>query len=115
MTASSIIATRTLEGVFDSVRAAVDVKVFLPAQTLPHDDWECRIEIDWPMGTRHITVGGVDAAQALILALQMTATNLYLRRPANCTSLTWLGSDEGLGFPLPPNLRDLARGEDRLL
>ena len=110
-----LVATRTLEGIFDAVRVSVEAKIFLPTQTLPYGDWECRIEIDWPAGTRQMDIGGVDSAQALILALQMIATNLYLRRPENCTSLTWLGADEGLGFPLPPNQRDLARGEDRLL
>ena len=110
-----LVATRTLEGIFDAVRVSVEAKIFLPTQTLPHGDWECRIDIAWPSGVRQVNVGGVDAAQVLILALQMIGMDLYLRRPENCTSLIWLGADEGLGFPLPPNLRDLARGEDRLL
>ena len=45
----------------------IPIRIFAP---IPEDiDWSCRLEIDWPDGTRRMDVGGVDAVQAIELAM----------------------------------------------
>lgn len=52
--------------------------------------------------------GGVDAVQALQLALIMIGAILYTSKEAKSRTLSWIGGQNGdLGFPLPDNLSDL--------
>ena len=60
----------------DGVRP-VPVRWFRPAPN-PRGDWGCVFEIDWPeRPRRRLTIFGVDSVQALYLALQAVAAELY--------------------------------------
>ncbi len=112
---SQVIAQRTLTGVFDGKVAEVEIRLFLPERHLNGEDWECRYEIEWPITPRSHVVNGVDAMQALLLAMACTAADLYAGQPPGLSGLTWLEPGGGFGFPLPPSLRGLAQGDDRLI
>jgi hypothetical protein len=44
----------------------------------PRGDWSCVFQIDWPERPRRtMTISGVDSVQALYLALQTAAVELY--------------------------------------
>jgi hypothetical protein len=54
--------------------------------------------------------GGVDAVQALQLALQKVGIDLYVLKDARKTALSWEGGAEGdLGFPLPENISEILK------
>jgi hypothetical protein len=61
------------------------------------------------LGHGNITrAGGVDAVQALQLALQMVGTVLYTSQEYKDGRLTWDGGENGsLGFPVAANIRDI--------
>jgi len=51
--------------------------------------------------------GGVDAVQALQLAMQMIGAELYTSREAQSRQLSWIDDTGNLGFPVPDVLQDL--------
>ena len=57
-------------------------------------------------------VGGVDSAQALVLALQMIGAEIYSSDYHKSGNLFWERHGDGYGFPVVPTLRDLLRGSD---
>lgn len=91
----------------------VQVRLFQPE----NDDgmWICRYEIDWPDRKRSYFAGGIDAFQALLLALQMIGAEIYLSAYHEAGSLKWFERYEGYGFPVGRSLRDLLIGDDRNL
>lgn len=49
----------------------------------PRGDWSCEYEIEWPDHALRIAKAyGVDSVQALYLALQTVASELYTAKPA---------------------------------
>jgi len=50
--------------------------------------------------------GGVDSAQALVLALQIAAADLYAYAETNQAKLTWCGQ-LNLGLPVPKGMEDI--------
>jgi hypothetical protein len=105
-----IIATRTLtlrEGDRD---IAVPIRVFAPEQQ-PRD-WSCRFEIDWPDEPFAMAVIGIDAVQALGLALKTVGTQIYTSEYHEAGQLFWHEPGNGYGFPVPVTLRDLLIGDD---
>jgi len=56
-------------------------------------------------------IGGVDSMQALYLAMQMAATDLYASDAAREQILTWLGQ-RNLGLPTLNAIADLVPPED---
>jgi hypothetical protein len=81
----------------------------------PEDDngmWICRYEIDWPDRKRSHFAAGVDAFQALILALQMIGAEIYTSKYHKSGTLQWFERSRGYGFPVGGNLRDLLIGDD---
>lgn len=76
----------------------------------------CPDGIDWYCPHQTVGVGsgrvryaiGVDAVQALVLALSMVGAELYTSDEYEAHRLNWDGgSVKGdLGFPVPPNIRD---------
>ncbi len=85
--------------VYDPIRAAID--------------WSCRAEIDWPRTPWGRDVTGIDAVQALQLALCMIGTELYSSRWHATGKLIWLAPGDGYGFPVPQTISDLLVGQDR--
>ena len=51
--------------------------------------------------------GGVDAVQALQLAMQMIGAELYTSQEAQSKQLSWVDDTGNLGFPVPDVLQDL--------
>jgi len=62
-----------------------------------HGDWYCPWSVQGPDGLRELYAGGVDALQALVLAI--SGLRADLRSIARKGKLTW-HDDEGLGLEL---------------
>jgi len=108
-----IIATRQLKIRTSSGDINVEVRLFKP--TNEDGMWVCNYEIDWPGATKKSFAGGVDAIQAMLLALQKTGIQLYTSDYHRDGSLYWNGSGGGYGFPIMSALHDLRVGDDSTL
>lgn len=105
-----IIATRVLllrEGERD-----LEVPIRIHAPREDGECWMCDYEIDWPHETWRRYAAGLDAVQALVLALQKIGTELYTSEYHQSGRLMWVDPSQGYGFPLPSNARDMLRGDD---
>ena len=58
---------------------------------------------------------GEDALQSLTLALQMIGAELYTSTYHQDGALHAEGSEQGYGFPVPANVRDLLIGVDKMM
>ena len=105
-----IIATRTLHLQHGERDVDVPIRIFAPETD--GSAWSCGYEIDWPEGTRRSTVYGVDAVQALELALRTIGTEIYISEYHKSKLLRWEKPSQGYGFPVPNSLRDLLDGDD---
>jgi hypothetical protein len=65
----------------------------------------CRIQIDWPEGTKNKRAAGVDEVQALLLGMMVAHTDLLAARNIDGRVIEWLDS-ESLGLPVTPSIRD---------
>jgi hypothetical protein len=106
-----IIATRTL--ILDDGARKTEVGVRLHAPEKAKVDWMCRFEIDWPEGKVERWGTGIDAVQALVMALQMIAAEVYASRHHEAGRLMWLERGGGYGFPVTKIMRDVLAGDDR--
>lgn len=78
----------------------------------PHPDgpdFRCDYEIAWPDRVRSSYGMGVDAVQALLLAMQKAHTDLLISPEREAGELRWLGQ-RTLGLPVADALRDLVEG-----
>lgn len=100
-TIGTVIAERTLDL---APRSKVVVRIGKPRKFRGDGNYFCLYEILWPGKRRISYCGGVDAIQALELAMSMIATDLYTSPVA--AKLTWLGRRD-LGFPILKAIRDL--------
>lgn len=77
----------------------------------PEGDWDCRIELTWPGGRVQQThAGGVDSAQALILALDKVMTLIL----TSDEPIYWFEEHDDLGLSRPDYLaEDLAERKAR--
>lgn len=92
----------------------IPIRFFKPLLE-PNGSWRCQYEIGWPHGVRSHHASGVDSVQALFLAMKMLAAELYTSDMHRSGCLRWLLEDDGYGLPLPPGLRDMYVGRDKLL
>jgi hypothetical protein len=106
-----IIATRSL--VLRDKHRDVEIPIRIHAPERAEVDWICRFEIGWPKGKAERWGTGVDAAQALMMALQMIGVEIYASDYHESGRLRWLGAGEGYGFPVSNNARDLLIGGDK--
>lgn len=107
-----IIATRQLT--LRSASGALAVPVHLHAPVEGDRCWECRFDILWPEGPRSAIVRGFDGVQALYLAMQRVAAELYGSQHHGVGTLQWGGPGEGYGFPMAKaGYTDLV-GDDRI-
>jgi hypothetical protein len=106
-TVGTVIATRELA--LDGGQH-VQVLVGKPEPFPDGQDWYCPYQVVGIGAGRVWSAGGVDAVQALILALQSIGAVLVCSREYHAGRLNWdAGSVKGdLGFPLPKSLSDLA-------
>ena len=108
-----IIATRILKLRNGNAEREVPIRIFAPVQE--ETDWSCRFEVDWPDGTLIRAAIGIDAVQALILALRMIGTQLYASDYHVAGNLAWEAQGLGYGFPVANAFRDLLVGDDKTL
>ena len=110
-----VILQRNLKAIMNGESVDIPVKVYLPVQEQGGDDFKCDYEIGWPTQTRRFHAYGVDSIQSLLLALQMIAIELYTSDLHKLGQLAWLKPNDGYGFPLPKEDRDLYVGLDQSL
>jgi len=102
-----VIATRKLYSADRSKR--VIVKIGKPEKFPDSSDYYCPYQIIGLGNEKARYAAGVDAVQALQLALKMIGADLYTSKEARIGSLVWEGGCKGeLGFPVPDSISDLA-------
>lgn len=106
-----VIATRLLTLRRPGTNIEIPIRIFAPQQKL--GDWSCKFEIGWPDGTLSMDAGGVDAVQALQLALQMIGAFIYSSDHHASGKLMWQEPGKGYGFPVTSGLRDMLIGDDK--
>jgi hypothetical protein len=108
-----VIATRVLRLRQGPREIPIPIRIFAPEQ---HDiDWGCRFEIACPDETTTMEAMGVDAVQALELALKMIGAFIYSNDHHTSGNLMWLEPGRGYGFPVSYNIRDVLIGDDKTL
>jgi hypothetical protein len=105
-----LVAKRRLYVRLGGSDVALEVRLFKPE--FESGVSSCRYEIDWPSGTQKSRAAGVDSVQAIILALQKIGVALYTSEYHRNAQISWLEAENGYGFPVPSNARDLLVGED---
>jgi len=107
-----IIAERILQVRRGATDLAVPVSIHAPLEA--DRCWECRFEIGWPEA--HVTkiVRGTDGVQALYLAMQRIALELYGSEHHRTGALRWIEAGQGYGFPMARAGYDDLIGEDRI-
>src|SRR5262245_16361928 len=106
-----VIATRVLKLRQGPNEIPVPIRIFAPEQR--EVDWACRFEIEWPDETTTLEAWGVDAVQALELALKMVGAFIYTSDHHASGNLLWEVPGRGYGFPVSYNIRDLLIGDDK--
>jgi hypothetical protein len=104
-----LIAERILQWRRTDGRKTIRVQIFSPERT--NETWTCRYVINWPDGEKEKMASGVDAVQALMIALQMIGSEMYTSNYQKAGGIYFRDSD-GCGFPVPPTLRHLLTPED---
>jgi len=106
-----VIATRVLKLRQGTGEIPVPIRIFAPERR--EIDWACRFEIGWPDEAVEMDVFGVDAVQALELALRIIGAFIYSSDHHASGNLVWQAPGQGYGFPVPNTIRDLLVGEDK--
>ncbi|HEV7259124.1 MAG TPA: hypothetical protein VGN82_15195 [Bosea sp. (in: a-proteobacteria)] len=88
----------------------IAISVDLPIQG--KHDWSCRYRIGWPEGAHEGFGYGVDATQALLLAMEAIGTDLYTSDHHRSGQLRWHDLGAGYEYPVPKTIRDLLIGGD---
>ena len=65
----------------------------------------CRVQIDWPEGTKSKKAGGVDEVQALLLGMMLAHTDLLAARNMDGRVVEWL-DEQSLGLPVASSVQD---------
>jgi hypothetical protein len=97
--------------VFDCGENNVMLEIGMPYLIDKGTDCWCPYRITGLGSDKVKRIGGVDAMQALYLAMQMAATDLYVSDAAREKTLQWLGSGN-LGLPVPKDIADLVPPEN---
>ena len=107
-----MIATRILKLKRDNDVFDIVIRIFAPEGS--GRSWSCRYEIDWPEGRQVMEVGGIDSAQAILLAFQMIGADIYTSNYHKFGRLMFEAPGQGYGFPVPESIRHLLVGDDRV-
>ncbi len=105
-----IIAERVLHVELPDGTVPVPVRLYQPRKD--QLSYLCRIEIDWPDGRYEMETGGIDAMQALELAMKTIGAVLYTSTYHKQGRLFWDEPGTGYGFPVTRTIRDLLIGDD---
>ncbi len=108
-----LIATRVLKLRRNTGDIEIPIRIFAPKHE--GTSWSCKLEVDWPDGTLTMAAGGVDAVQALELALNIIGAQIYASDHHASGKLMWLEPGKGYGFPVTHNIRDMLVGDDKKL
>jgi hypothetical protein len=103
MNLGQIVAHRTL--VCGKGKTPVVISIGVPVPFDDGHDYYCPYQITGLSSVREGRAGGVDGVQALILALQMAAADLYTSEEWKRGDLRFLGARE-LDLPIPDSIRD---------
>jgi hypothetical protein len=106
-----LIATRVLRLRRPATDIEIPIRIFAPTQN--ENSWSCKAEIGWPDGTVTMPIWGVDAVQALELALKAIGAQIYASDHHASGDLMWEEAGKGYGFPVTNNIRDLLVGDDK--
>lgn len=106
-----LIAKRELQVIEKGQSRPLPVEIHAPVAT--EHDFVVAYEIGWPGAPRKSFAAGVDAMQALHLALQKIGGELYASKAHAEGRLSWPGQGEGYGFPVPNTARDMLVGNDK--
>jgi hypothetical protein len=105
-----LILTRRL--ILKTTSGETPIEIRLHRPTHQGADWGCRYEIDWPEGAKATVARGLDALQALMIALQMIGADIYTSAYHTSGRLRAAEGEEGYGFPVPKPIRHLLVGQD---
>ena len=112
---SSEIAVRHYSLVENGHRSEMAVRIFQPEPEPGEPNYRCRFQIEWPSGIKQRHAFGVDAIQALILALNLLGAYINTSQAVKEGRLVWLEPGGGFGLPVPRNIEDILQGDDRPL
>jgi hypothetical protein len=110
MSQDMVIATRRLKLQLPTKEIDVFVRIFMPEAE--NGAVRCAYDIDWPNGKKSGATVGVDSIQAIFLALKMIGIDVYTSDYHRQGQLAWFEANQGYGFPVTKNLRDLLVGAD---
>jgi hypothetical protein len=105
-----LIAERTLK--LHRQGGAIDVPIRIFKPEMAEGAWVCRYEIDWPDRRHTMAASGVDAVQAMIVAIELIGATIYSSTYHDADRLVFERPGGGYGFPVPANLRDMLIGDD---
>lgn len=105
------IAMRNLK--IETSTGTIDVPVTIDAPQPDDRSWRCVYAIGWPELRWESAAYGVDAVQALDLAMRKIATELYMSQYHEAGTLRWERPGGGYGFPILKVSRDLLVGDDK--
>lgn len=91
----------------------VPVLIQLPAEYPTY--WSCSYSIGWPGKPKVGEARGADGVQAIYLAMERIALDLYASEYHRSGRLSWQKDGRGYGFPMPKSARDELIGDDREL
>jgi hypothetical protein len=106
-----MLASRLLKFRSEKGEIEIPIRLFAPEET-EGGAWSCRYEIDWPHGQWAHAAHGFDSIQAILLALQMIGSEIYVSEYHKSGKLMLEGPGRGYGFPVASSLRDLLIGDD---
>ena len=106
-----IFASRQLLLVRNQTEIEVPVHIYAPYEG--DRCWVCRFVIGWPEAPRDLEVNAFDSVQALYLAMQRIALELYVNPHHKSGNLRWGKKGDGYGFPMPVSGYDDLVGFDR--
>ncbi len=110
---SSEIAVRSYALMENGRRTEVTVRLFRPEPDPDESTYRCRFLVEWPSKTQDLYACGVDAIQALLLALQMLGATIYTSQAVKEGRLVWHEPGGGFGLPVSRNIEDVLQGDDR--
>ncbi len=100
----AVIAVRKYRA--DDGARSVAVKIGKPEKMPDHSDYYCPFEIDGIGGGGIDHACGVDAIQALDLAMKKIGVILNCSPEAQAARLSWDGGGDHLGLPIPDSCKD---------
>lgn len=106
-----LIASRNLNLRDGETLRKIPIRLFLPVR-LGSGTWTCRYEVGWPERPSVNEGSGVDAIQAITVALRIVGAEIYTSSYHKAGILYLDAVGQGYGFPVPHAIRDLLVGDD---